>query len=68
MHGVRECYEHNCISVPLLFSCAAGFGIGLWIMECRVVLVNATDLETTRGCFLAAPYLDEYSESDPGLR
>ena len=50
------------------FSCGSGFGIGLWIMECRVVLMNATDLETIRGCFLAAPYLDEFSESDPGLR
>ena len=50
------------------FSCGAGFGMGLWIRECRVVLINAVDVEVTRGCLMPAPYLDEYGESDPGLK
>ena len=30
--------------------------------------MNAMDLEDVRGCILTAPYLDEYGESDIGLR
>ena len=42
--------------------------MGLWILECYMVLMNAMDLEDVRGCILPAPYLDEYGESDIGLR
>ena len=42
--------------------------MGLWILECYMVLMNAMDLDDVRGCILPAPYLDEYGESDIGLR
>jgi len=42
--------------------------MGLWILECYVVMMNAMDLEDVRGCILPAPYLDEYGENDIGLR
>jgi len=42
--------------------------MGLWIQEGFVVLLDATDLHRVRGCTLIPPYLDEYGESDPGLR
>jgi len=48
--------------------CGGSVGMGLWILECYVVLMNAMDLEDVRGCILPAPYLDEYGESDIGLR
>ena len=56
------------IYVFLLSSCGAGYGMGLWIMECQVVLINVTDVEIVRGCFLSAPYLDEYGEPDVGFK
>lgn len=34
------------------------------IRECRVVLVEGK----ARGCAYPAPYLDEYGETDPGLK
>ena len=48
--------------------CGGSVGMGLWILECYMVLMNAMDLEDVRGCILPAPYLDEYGESDIGLR
>ena len=61
-----EVFSH---SLPFVFcSCGAGFGMGLWIMECQIVLMNVTDVEVVRGCFLPAPYLDEYGEPDIGLK
>jgi len=48
--------------------CGGGVGMGLWILECYVVMMNAMDLEDVRGCILPAPYLDEYGENDIGLR
>lgn len=50
------------------FSCGAGIGFALWILESYVVLLDATDLHNIRGCTLTPPYLDQYGESDPGLR
>ena len=32
------------------------------------MLMNVTDVEVVRGCFLPAPYLDEYGEPDIGLK
>ena len=43
-------------------------GVALWILECYVVLLNATDLSNVKGCTVTPPYLDEYGETDPGLR
>lgn len=36
----------------------------LRIRECKVVLIEGK----TRGCLYPAPYLDEYGETDPGLK
>ncbi|KYO28439.1 hypothetical protein Y1Q_0016017 [Alligator mississippiensis] len=44
--------------------CGAGVCMFLKIRECKVVLVESK----TRGCFYPAPYLDEYGETDPGLK
>lgn len=43
--------------------CGAGGGIFLRIRECEVLLLGFA-----KGCFFPAPYLDEYGESDQGLR
>ena len=43
-------------------------GMALWILEVYVVLLDATDLHHVKGCTLTPPYLDQYGESDPGLR
>lgn len=43
--------------------CGAGIGMFLRIRECEVLL-----LEYNKGCFVSPPYLDEYRETDPGLR
>ncbi|CAH2328512.1 E3 ubiquitin- ligase UBR1 isoform X3 [Pelobates cultripes] len=44
--------------------CGAGICMFLKIRECRVVLIEGR----TRGCIYPAPYLDEYGETDPGLK
>ncbi|XP_075049273.1 E3 ubiquitin-protein ligase UBR1 [Mixophyes fleayi] len=44
--------------------CGAGICIFLKIRECKVVLIEGK----TRGCMYPAPYLDEYGETDPGLK
>ncbi|XP_044127581.1 E3 ubiquitin-protein ligase UBR1 isoform X2 [Bufo gargarizans] len=44
--------------------CGAGICIFLKIRECKVVLTEVK----TRGCLYPAPYLDEYGETDPGLK
>ncbi|KAM9294414.1 E3 ubiquitin-protein ligase UBR1 [Gastrophryne carolinensis] len=45
-------------------NCGAGICIFLKIRECKVVLMEGR----TRGCIYPAPYLDEYGETDPGLK
>ncbi|XP_061173944.1 E3 ubiquitin-protein ligase UBR2-like isoform X1 [Saccostrea echinata] len=43
--------------------CGAGVGILLRVRECQIVL-----LAGTKGCFIPAPYVDSYGETDQGLR
>lgn len=43
--------------------CGAGAGLFLRIRDCEILLLGMN-----KGCFLPAPYLDEYGESDQGLR
>ena len=50
------------------FSCGAGLGMALWILESYVVLLDVTDVHNVKGCTVTPPYLDEYGETDPGLR
>lgn len=49
-------------------SCGAGMGMALWILEAFVVIIDATNISSVNGCMITSPYLDEYGESDPGLR
>ncbi len=51
-----------------IFRCGSGIGIALWILESYVVLLDATNVHNVKGCTLTPPYLDEYGETDPGLR
>jgi E3 ubiquitin-protein ligase UBR2 len=44
--------------------CGAGTGIFLRVKECQVLLLN----NASKGCFLAPPYLDDYGETDQGLK
>uniref|UniRef100_A0A6I8NA37 E3 ubiquitin-protein ligase n=2 Tax=Ornithorhynchus anatinus TaxID=9258 RepID=A0A6I8NA37_ORNAN len=44
--------------------CGAGVGVFLNIRECKVILIEGK----ARGCLYPAPYLDEYGETDPGLK
>ncbi|XP_065213791.1 E3 ubiquitin-protein ligase UBR2 [Planococcus citri] len=44
--------------------CGAGAGIFLRMRECEILLLSCFN----RGCFLAPPYVDEYGETDQGLR
>jgi E3 ubiquitin-protein ligase UBR2 len=45
-------------------TCGAGTGMFLRVRECQVLLLNGK----TKGCFFAPPYLDDYGETDQGLR
>ncbi|XP_073494949.1 E3 ubiquitin-protein ligase UBR1 isoform X1 [Phyllobates terribilis] len=73
--GVILCSQNTCCQEELngdelgactahALHCGAGICIFLKIRECKVVLIEWK----TRGCFYPAPYLDEYGETDPGLK
>lgn len=44
--------------------CGAGIGIFLRVRECEILFLAAPH----RGCFVSPPYLDDYGETDQGLR
>lgn len=44
-------------------NCGAGVGLFLRIRDCEILLLGMN-----KGCFMSAPYLDEYGETDQGLR
>lgn len=44
--------------------CGAGVGIFLRIRECEILFLATPH----RGCFMSPPYLDDYGETDQGLR
>ncbi|XP_028676541.1 E3 ubiquitin-protein ligase UBR2 isoform X1 [Erpetoichthys calabaricus] len=46
------------------FTCGAGVGIFLRVRECQVLFLAGK----TKGCFYPPPYLDDYGETDQGLR
>jgi len=46
------------------YFCGAGTGMFLRVRECQVLLLTGQ----SKGCFFAPPYLDEYGETDQGLR
>lgn len=43
--------------------CGAGIGMFLRIRDCEILLLGIG-----KGCFVSPPYLDEYGETDQGLR
>ncbi|XP_013420461.1 E3 ubiquitin-protein ligase UBR2 isoform X2 [Lingula anatina] len=47
-------------------TCGAGVGIFLRVRDCQVLLMAGKS--SLRGCFYPPPYLDEYGETDQGLR
>uniref|UniRef100_A0A3B5KYQ5 E3 ubiquitin-protein ligase n=1 Tax=Xiphophorus couchianus TaxID=32473 RepID=A0A3B5KYQ5_9TELE len=46
------------------FTCGAGIGLFLRVRESQVLFVAGK----TKGCFYPPPYLDDYGETDPGLK
>lgn len=44
--------------------CGAGVGIFLRVRECEILFLASP----MRGCFVSPPYLDDYGETDQGLR
>lgn len=54
------------------FECSGSVGVFLRVAECQVLLmqlnINNQDDMQVRGCFVPAPYLDDYGETDQGLR
>ncbi|XP_041351534.1 E3 ubiquitin-protein ligase UBR2-like isoform X2 [Gigantopelta aegis] len=46
------------------YFCGAGTGVFLRVRDCQILLLAGK----TKGCFLAPPYLDNYGETDQGLR
>ena len=60
--------EKKIQSSPISVSCGSGLGMAIWILESYVVLLDVTDVQNVKGCTVTPPYLDEYGETDPGLR
>ena len=46
------------------YTCGLGAGMFLRIRECEILLFSYPN----RGCLLPTPYLDEYGETDLGLK
>lgn len=55
-NSVGSCTYH-------VHTCGAGIGVFLRIRESEILLLGMN-----KGCFIPAPYLDEYGETDQGLR
>ncbi|XP_055371504.1 E3 ubiquitin-protein ligase UBR1 [Condylostylus longicornis] len=45
------------------YHCGAGIGLFLRIRDCQILYLGVN-----KGCFIPPPYLDEYGETDQGLR
>ncbi|KAK4886967.1 hypothetical protein RN001_003238 [Aquatica leii] len=46
------------------YKCGAGIGVFLRVRECEILFLASP----MRGCFVSPPYLDDYGETDQGLR
>lgn len=44
--------------------CTTGTGLFLRVRECKIVLFCGR----AKGCYTAPPYLDQYGETDQGLK
>ncbi|KAJ7413492.1 hypothetical protein WISP_90316 [Willisornis vidua] len=56
--------RNHLIELPEDYSCLLNQASHFRIRECKVVLIEGK----ARGCLYPAPYLDEYGETDPGLK
>ncbi|XP_070569503.1 E3 ubiquitin-protein ligase UBR2-like [Ptychodera flava] len=54
---VGACMAHT-------YTCGAGVGVFLRVRECQLILLSGKN----KGCFFTPPYLDDYGETDQGLR
>ena len=83
MCGEMLCSQANCCQQEIgkkrvgsctahAYKCSGTVGVFLRVAECQVLLlhlnINSEDDLLVRGCFLPAPYLDDYGETDQGLR
>ena len=54
------------------YKCSGSVGLFLRVSECQVLMLHLNIMSKedfqVRGCFLPAPYLDDYGETDMGLR
>ena len=54
------------------YKCGLTIGVFLRVAECQVLLLHLNSVQPddlqVRGCFVPAPYLDDYGETDQGLR
>uniref|UniRef100_A0A8D9AGS5 E3 ubiquitin-protein ligase n=1 Tax=Cacopsylla melanoneura TaxID=428564 RepID=A0A8D9AGS5_9HEMI len=74
--GDMLCSQSYCCQTELFFKmsvgactyhshfCGAGVGVFLRVRECEVLFLASPN----RGCFMSPPYLDDYGETDQGLR
>ncbi|XP_059215811.1 E3 ubiquitin-protein ligase UBR2 [Centropristis striata] len=73
--GVLLCSQSYCCQVEVdgedvgactahTFTCGAGLGLFLRVRESQVLFVAGK----TKGCFYPPPYLDDYGETDQGLK
>lgn len=46
------------------YKCGGGAGIFLRVRDCQIILLAGK----TKGCFVHPPYIDDYGETDQGLR
>ncbi|XP_064411682.1 E3 ubiquitin-protein ligase UBR2 isoform X4 [Latimeria chalumnae] len=73
--GTMLCSQSYCCQTELegeevgactahIYTCGSGMGIFLRVRESQVLFLAGK----TKGCFYAPPYLDDYGETDQGLR
>lgn len=63
-HNIGPCNVHT-------QQCCGSIGIYLRVKECSILLLNIINderINKARGTFIAAPYLDDYGETDQNLR
>jgi len=56
-HNVGACTAHT-------HKCGAGTGVFLRVKECKIAMFSGR----SKGCYVSPPYLDQYGETDQGLK
>ena len=51
-------------NIIIMIMCLLGTGIFLKVKECKIAMFSGR----TKGCFMSPPYLDQYGETDQGLK